>query len=114
MRPWPSRGWSMRAGRARDWRRVSSGRRPQRWGAPLEVVAVGLPRIDDETLRPIVDLLDEARIPARAPREEAPSSAGAVAFALGVLSMASRGLSRVDVVAVLRSRYVNARRLANV
>ncbi len=83
-------------------------------GVPVENVAIALPRIDEETLVPLRVALDEAKIPFHDSRGPAPTAAPIVAFALRVHRIASRGLPRREVAALLRSRYVDARAIAGV
>jgi ATP-dependent helicase/nuclease subunit B len=81
-------------------------------GAAVEEIAVAVPRIDDESLGPLRRALEEAGIVAHDPRGDSPGASGIVASALDALALASRGLPRADVAALLRSRYVDPRRVA--
>ena len=81
-------------------------------GVPVDAIAIGLPAIDEETLEPVRRALDEAKIIAYEPRGSAPMRAGLVACAFAALGVASRGLPRREVAALVRSRYVDASRIA--
>jgi len=80
-------------------------------GAPIERVAVAVTRIDEQVLVPLRRLFDEARIPVYDARGPAPTGAGIVAFALELLELGARGLPRRTVARVLRSSYLDARRV---
>ena len=83
-------------------------------GAPVEEVAIAVPRMNEETwLVPIRPRPGRGGPPSHAPREESPSSSGVVALALGALSIAERGLARREVTSLLRSRYIEASRVAS-
>lgn len=80
-------------------------------GVPLDAIVIGVPRVDEEVLAPLRSALTEARVPAYDPRGPAPIAAGAVSTALDAHALASRGLPRQDVARLVRSRYLDARKL---
>jgi hypothetical protein len=80
-------------------------------GCGIEEVAIGVPRFDEAAIGAIRRAFDEARIPLFDARGEAPIESGVVAFAMRALSTGAHGLSRLDVAALARARYVDARRL---
>ena len=80
-------------------------------GTPIERVAVAVPRIDEEVLVPLRRLFDEARIPVYDARGAAPTRAGIVAFALDLLELGARGLPRRSVARILRSSYLDPKRV---
>ncbi len=80
-------------------------------GAGLEQIAIGVPRFDAVAVGALRRAFDEARIPLFEARGEAPIESGVVAFAMRALATAAQGLSRLDVAALARSRYVNPERL---
>jgi len=80
-------------------------------GSGLEEIAIGVPRFDEAAIGAIRRVFDEARIPLFDARGEAPIESGVVAFAMRVLSIGAHGLSRLDVAALARARYVDVRRL---
>ncbi len=81
-------------------------------GVPVERIAVATPTGDEETLAPLRRLFDEAGVPMYDARGPAPARAGIVAFALEALTVGPRGLPRRDVARILRSTYVDGRRLS--
>jgi len=81
-------------------------------GAPVEQIAIGVARIDEEVLGPLRLALAEARLPAHDPRGPAAAAAAIVASALDAHALASRGLPRLGVASLLRSRYLDASRAA--
>jgi len=72
-------------------------------GTRVDAIAIGVPAMNDETLLPLCDALEEAEIAFDARVAE---RSGLVACALDALSVA-RGLARRDVAALLRSRYLD-------
>ena len=81
-----------------------------RAGTPIERIAVAAN--DEESLGAVRRLFDEASIPHYDARGPAPARAGIVAFTLDVLSVAARGFPRREVARLLRSTYVDAKKIA--
>ena len=80
-------------------------------GVPVDRIAIGLPKLEDETLTPLRRALDDAGVVAHDPRGPAPAGAGLVACAMEALAIAARGLPRREVAVLLRSRYLDERAL---
>jgi RecB family exonuclease len=81
-------------------------------GVAVEEICVALPRADEETLGPIRRALDEAGIALHEASRPATRAIGIAAAATGALAIGARGLPRVEVDRLLRSRYIDARALA--
>ena len=75
--------------------------------ATLDAVAVVLPNLSSESLKPILEALAEAGIPAEDRRAGAAQGAGVLRFAMHALTVSARGLKRREVAALLRSGYVD-------
>lgn len=73
-------------------------------GTAADAIAIAAPQLDEETLGPIARALDDAGVVVHAP-DLRPRS-GLVACAFDALTIASRGLRRRDVAALLRSRFL--------
>ena len=83
-------------------------------GVPLDRVAIALPQLDEETLVPLRRALEEAGVPFHEPRGAPPSASAIVATALDAHALAGRGLPRLDVAMLLRSRYVDPVKLTGI
>ncbi len=83
-------------------------------GAPIDRIAVALPRLDEETMAPLRRVFDDAGLVAHDPRGPAPAGAGLVACAMDALAIAARGLPRRDVAVLLRSRYLDVQTLTGI
>lgn len=83
-------------------------------GVPMDRIAVAVPRIDEETLVPLRRTLDEAGVPFHEPRGAPPSASAIVATAIDAHALAGRGLPRLDVAMLLRTRYVDPVRLTGI
>ncbi len=90
---------------------VDAVRRAFARGCGIEEIAIAVPRFDEAAVGAIRRAFDEARIPLFDARGEAPIESGVVSFAMRALSVGARGLSRLDVAALARARYVDARKL---
>lgn len=77
-------------------------------GAAIDRVAVVCVDPDEEVLAPVRRVLEEIETPFHDAVGIAPAASGIVAVALDAFSLSTRGLPRVGVAALLRSRYLDA------
>lgn len=80
-------------------------------GVPIDRIAVGVLDSNDETVRALGSVLRDAGIPVHHGR--ATPSSSLLATAKDALELASRGLERTRVAALLRSDYLDAARLTS-
>jgi RecB family exonuclease len=93
---------------------VHAARKAIAEGVPVDRIAVALPRIDEEVLVPLRAAFVEAGLPFHEPRGAPAASAAIVAAALDAHTLAARGLPRLDVAMLLRSRYVDAPKVTGI
>ncbi|MBK6693053.1 MAG: PD-(D/E)XK nuclease family protein [Myxococcales bacterium] len=83
-------------------------------GAPVDRVAVAIARVDEALLVPLRAAFLEANVPIFEPRGAPAATAGIVATALFAHELGAKGLPRLDVALLLRSRYVDAVKITGV